>query len=135
MRAINAGLANNNFKHKDELIRPGDSQAQNDRRMVRFEQRMVQTALNTIREQDPKGYDRMVREVNSTLNSGSAQSSFIAGSVYADAIASTREQIGGDIDFANEAHRVAIGDALTAALREQPGRSCRQVTGSRIQRC
>jgi RHS repeat-associated protein len=135
LRAVNGALANANFSRRDSLIRSDSTQAANDRRMVRFEQRLVQAGLDSIRQADPAGYNRLVSDVNATLNSASAENSYLTGSLYSEAIVSARKQIGGNIDFANESHRVAIGDALTAALREAPGASCEIMTGSRIVRC
>jgi hypothetical protein len=94
---------------------------QNDRAFVRFEQSQVQGALNQLQETDPDTYNSIIENTNSALNGtiGSAASS-VLDPTYAKAVSNARTNLGVEnLDFANQDHRVAIGDALTDILRER----------------
>ena len=56
----------------------------------------------------------------------------ITDSAYSNAVSAAKENLGVEkLDFGNEAHRVAIGDALTDSIRKNQRVFC---TGSRIAR-
>ncbi|GAB4520091.1 MAG: hypothetical protein Tsb0010_04390 [Parvularculaceae bacterium] len=93
----------------------GGSRAQNDAAFVRFEQGLVQAELDSL---DSDTRASVVGEINSLLN-GDTAASRLGNALGADrnfqsVLSQVREQVGGDIDFGNIDHRIAIGDALTA---------------------
>ncbi|MEP5576175.1 MAG: hypothetical protein ABJP48_06980 [Erythrobacter sp.] len=94
---------------------------QNDRAFVRFEQSQVQGALDQLHDADPDTYHSVVQNANAALNEvvPTLGSSFL-DPTYAEAVSNAKINLGvEDLDFANEGHRVAIGDALTDILRER----------------
>jgi len=101
--------------------------------MVRFEQRLVQAALDHLRANDVERYNRVMAEWRASLN-GVVPMAALGRSdrTYANALQEAKEDLDVDeIDPTNEDHRVAIGDALTDAIRRNERVVC---TGSRIAR-
>jgi hypothetical protein len=135
LEVINRQLSNSNFMQRNVIVQSGSTQLENDRRFVRFEQNQVQRSLDRLQKSDPSGYKTLISEVNSGLNGARASSGFLQGELYANAIADARAAVGGKLDFSNKDHRVAIGNALTDALRASPGKSCVELPASRISRC
>lgn len=109
------------------------SRRQNDRNFVRFEQRTLQGRLDALSSSDRQS---IVGEINTLLNGGSA-AEFLAGGLglsdrnVRSAISTVQNNIGGNIDFGNQDHRVALGDELTRMARQ----SSDLCTGSRIRTC
>jgi hypothetical protein len=130
---VNRQLFEANRAHADRVVQPGRSIRENDRAFVRFEQRLVQGALDNLRGLDESLYNRVVSEGSAALN-GAVQSFAmgITDSAYANAVSTAKENLGiENLNFGNEAHRVAIGDALTDSIRQNERVIC---TGSRIER-
>ncbi len=97
-----------------------------DRSLVHMEQDLVQSSLNSLRQEDPGGYDRVVKSINKLLN----------GSVnfdnnYAGILGGVRKQLGRAIDFSKQSDREAIGNAVISETRDSPEVIC---TGSHIAR-
>jgi RHS repeat-associated protein len=109
----------------------GGSIEANDRDFVRFEQGIVQDALDSYRADNPSGYDAMIADTNAMLNGYPSRGARISDPNFARALQAARSEIGGDIDFANQSHRESLGDALTNIAR-QLRRPC---TGSLIRQC
>lgn len=87
----------------------------------------MQSFLDGLNANDPGAYANLVEESNATLNS-----SFGKSGEYNRVLDSARASLGVQrLDFANQDHRVAIGDALTSAIRSNERVIC---TGSRIER-
>lgn len=104
----------------------GGTVAQNDAAFVRYEQGIVQGLLDGLKVTDPDTYANVVGQSNSTLNSSLGHSK-----QFNKVLDSVRSDLGRDIDFANKSDRIAIGDALTSAIRSDQKVTC---TGSRIKR-
>ncbi len=104
----------------------GGTVAQNDAAFVRYEQGIVQGLLDGLQVTDPNTYANVVRQSNSTLNSSLGHSK-----QFNKVLDSVRSDLGRDINFANKSDRIAIGDALTSAIRNDQKVTC---TGSRIKR-
>ncbi len=101
--------------------------AENDAAFVRYEQGLVQGFLDGLNATDPGAYAKLVEESNATLNRRFGKSD-----QYNSVLDSARSSLGVEaLDFANQDHRVAIGDALTSAIRSNEKVTC---TGSRIKR-
>ncbi len=113
----------------------GGSRVMNDRAFVRREQGLVQIMLDGLRTVDPAAYQQVVEEVNTTLNLNAFQnatSTALGNDIaYRRILDQVRSTIGHDINFADLNDRIAIGDALTDAVRGDEKVTC---TGSRIRR-
>lgn len=124
-------LAANNLASASRIasgqMMTGSNRALNDASFVRSEQSMVQRQLDGLKASSPESYKTVVGETNSLLNGSMAG----MDRNFARALENTKEKLGRDIDFANKADRVAIGDALTSIARGQ-GRLC---TGSLVRVC
>jgi hypothetical protein len=105
-----------------------DDIAANDRAIVRYEQELVQSRLDALRESNAAFYTQLIGEVNGTLDN---PLSSLTDRAYSSILDSVRTELGREIDFANKADRIMIGDAITASIRENAQVVC---TGSRIQR-
>ncbi len=92
-----------------------------DSRLVRDEQDYVQKQLNALAVNNPKLYNDFVRGVNVNANlSGLLQ--LADGATNYDVVtaaARARKLIGGPIDFANESHRIIMGEQLVNMIRSQ----------------
>lgn len=100
--------------------------AANDRAWVRHEQTLVQGRFDAYRAANgDDAYNAMISELNGTLNLGGAgrgyASVFGIDQPYLEILDQVRSDLGGSIDIGNYDHRVAIGDALTSAIREDRG--------------
>lgn len=87
---------------------------------------MVQGYLDGLAATNPDVRGQVVQQSNATLNSSLGHSD-----AFIDVLNTVRENLGRDIDFANLDDRIAIGDAMTDAVRENQRVVC---TGSRIER-
>ncbi len=92
-----------------------------DLALFQAEQRAVQQALDALRARDETAHQRLVGEVNATLNprdplllAALASTPFFAN--YHAALAGVRTRLGRDIDFARKRDRVAVALALAAML-------------------
>ena len=133
MRAVSGQLERLNFDIAYQLESGALSGSNLDAYIVRQEQNAVQGALDGLRASDPKSYESLISEVNGLLNgegySGLAGSVYSSDREYQGVLDGVREQLGGDIDFANQDHREAIGMALIEHVRDATS-TC--TTGSRI---
>ncbi|MEP2234868.1 MAG: RHS repeat-associated core domain-containing protein [Alteripontixanthobacter sp.] len=106
--------------------------AQNDRDFVRFEQGKLQEQLDGL---SSSARGRIVGEINGLLNGSGREAAAglfgLSDSNTRQVIDSVREGLGRDIDFGSFDDRVAIGDALTAAAREN-GSLC---SGTAVRTC
>ncbi|MEQ1549246.1 MAG: RHS repeat-associated core domain-containing protein [Chakrabartia sp.] len=104
-----------------------------DARMVHAEQTVVQAHLNAL---GAGARNSIVSEVNSLLNpsgaTAAAASFYRSDRGYQNILNGVREQVGGKINFGNQSHREAIGNALIKELRSSG--ACTH-TGSRIPTC
>lgn len=100
---------------------------ENNRAFVRYEQRQVQGLLDGLRGQNPDQYDTLIKSVNRSLNGPQRYTDLNLGRI----LDGVRQELGGDIDFANIEHRVAIGDAVNDAIQADRNVTC---TGSRLKR-
>lgn len=129
--AMSAALEKSNMAMFDAIRRgEGFSQAsvaENDRAFVRYEQGLVQGYLDGLKATNIRAYNSLVKESNNTLNSAFGHSR-----QYNQILSSAREALGvSRLDFSDMTHRVAIGDAATAAVRADQNNTC---TGSSIER-
>jgi RHS repeat-associated protein len=99
----------------------------NDNAMVHFEQSAVQDYLDGM---DAGVRDAFVSDMNDFLNTDHPGVRFgrALDPMVSDSIRAVREELGGDIDFANQEHREMIGREVVSRVREE--RTC--TTGSRI---
>lgn len=137
MESLSAKLELENTNRANQ-IRAGElygtgSVRQNDIDFIHFEQSFVQAELNAFQARDPSGYDSLIADTNGALNglSGGRGLARISDPNVAKAIASARETIGGDIDFANQEHREILGQAAADIAR----RSRSVCTGSHFRAC
>ena len=123
LNGVSARLESHNLSQA-AAIRSGRIQDRgivaNDRAFVRAEQGLVQGALDALNQSSPDRYSQVVGEINGLLNGTleSAGSMALGDGVFVGALAATKGQFGGVIDFGNYDHRVALGDNLMNALRE-----------------
>lgn len=94
-----------------------------DRSWVRFEQRLVESQLNSLA---PATRRELTSNINSILN---GRNPFPGDWDFRNALRLTRQQLDRDIDFDLESDRVRLGDNLNDIYRT---RSC---SGSRIGQC
>lgn len=137
MRGISVGLARTNSAWYGAITSGTFRGSMRDRDFVHREQTRVQGMLNAYQKQNPEQFAKSIAEINSFMNSDSFGKD-VAGALsstdraYMGVLNGVREQLGGDIDFANQGHREAIGNALIDHIRSTGG--C-DVTGSRIKSC
>lgn len=137
MRNISVNLAGSNSAWFS-AIRSGTFQgSMRDRDFVHREQTQVQGMLDGYRSSNPRAFSQSIGEVNSYMNSdrfAKDVASFFSttDSAYLGVVNGVREKLGGRIDFSNQAHREAIGNALIGHIRSTGG--C-DVTGSHIKSC
>ena len=107
-----------------------------DARLVHYEQTAVQAGLDSFAQNNPEGYASAIGEINGLLNGGllerTASSQFASDRSYMRVLDGVREDLGRDIDFANQSDREAIGNALVRDARRSG--ACDQ-TGTRIKSC
>lgn len=107
-----------------------------DSKMVHLEQSLVQKSLDGLRSSDPSLYLMVIDQANQSLNPTGAQAAaqgfFSTDAAFAKIVDKVRNDLGGKIDFANQSHREAIGNALVTYIRETGG--C-DVTGGRSNGC
>ena len=105
-------------------------------RLVHYEQTAVQAGLDSFAQNNPEGYASAIGEINGLLNGGllerTASSQFASDRSYMRVLDGVREDLGRDIDFANQSDREAIGNALVRDARRSG--ACDQ-TGTRIKSC
>lgn len=87
--------------------------------------------FDALKQSDPTGYGNVIGEINTLLNSNGgivlggldiiSQGINPSDKAFAQVLAGVRESLGGNIDFANQAHREALGNALTQHIRETGG--------------
>jgi hypothetical protein len=96
-----------------------------DSRIVEMEQTVVQEMLDDFSSNDPAGYDTLISEINAALNpSGVLEivtQVYGTDKAYGTILDKVRDSLGSDIDFANQSHREAIGNALIDHVRENGG--------------
>ncbi len=130
LEALNTGIASS--IEKGILRGPGL-----DSRIVRKEQKAVQTFLDKLNSSNPNSYKSLVGEFNSLLNPNGmlekvAGSVFSTDSAYGRILDGVRSDLGRDIDFAKQSDREAIGNAVIKNVRETGG--C-DIAGSRLKSC
>jgi hypothetical protein len=76
-------------------------------------------------------YAPVIEEVNGRLNAGSPTPKG-TDRAYFKILEGVRKDLGGKIDFANQGHREAIGNALIRHIRQTGG--C-DVTGNKVKGC
>jgi hypothetical protein len=95
-----------------------------DQRIVHAEQTNVQGQLDSLKNVDPGGYAKTIKEINGSLNGlvtkGLEQ---LTGTdrAYAGVLAGVRKDLGRDIDFSKQSDREAIGNALINHVRQTGG--------------
>lgn len=90
-----------------------------DTRLITDEQRFIQGRLDRLAWQNPRLYRDFIRGVNRNANMDGlidAANGWTDQDI-ADAADRTRTIIGGPIDFANEQHRIVMGEQMVAVLR------------------
>ena len=137
MRSISVGLERANSSWFRSLSSGTFRGSMRDSDFVDREQTRVQGMLDGFKAADPGAFASSVSEINSYMNSDGfakdlASTFSSTDRAYLGVIDGVRDQIGGDIDFSNQEHREAIGNALIDHIRSTGG--C-DVTGSRIKSC
>ena len=137
MRNISANLASSNSAWSAGIQAETFQGGMRDRDFVHREQSQVQGMLDGYRSSNPGAFARSLSEINDYLNSdgfakGVASYLSTTDSAYVGVVGRVRENLGGRIDFSNQAHREAIGNALIGHIRSTGG--C-DVTGSHIKSC
>jgi hypothetical protein len=130
LRGVSEGLEDLNIDEFSKISNGGGfssgTKAQTDRKFVRMEQAFVQSKLDELKETNPTVYEQVVSESNRSLNS-----TFGHSKAFNSILDSAKKALGVDqLDFSNEDHRIAIGDATTSAIRDNQKVVC---TGSRIE--
>ena len=108
-------------------IRRGEEQRRGpelDRAMVNMEQTAVQGFLDKLKKNDPGEYERFVSEVNETLNPVALERGVIrsfsgSDAQYLGVLDQVVSDLGCPIDFASQADREAIGNALAGHVRNK----------------
>ena len=107
-----------------------------DARLVHDEQTLVQGSLESFAQSDPRGYASAIQEINGLLNGGGlarfASTRIASDRSYTRVLDKVKDNIGRDIDYANQSDREAIGNALIADVKKSG--FCDQ-TGTRIRVC
>jgi hypothetical protein len=125
-------------KYEEILIKLGKASGSDlDGQIVHKEQTLVQLYLDDLRQNNSEGYDKLIKEVNATLNqTGSfgqfASQIFPTDKAFVTLLDELRKKLGHPIDFANQADREAMGNAIIAHIRITGG--C-DIAGNRIQGC
>jgi RHS repeat-associated protein len=129
LEQVNIGIAN-------DLESGRLSGSRLNQRIIHKEQTEVQAQLDSLRAADPAGYETVIGEINTLLNPRGvdlAQSQvYSTDMAYGRILDEVREDLGRDLDFANQGDREAIGNAVAEHVRRTGG--C-DVTGSRIKAC
>lgn len=136
MADLSSQLQKANLARLDQ-IRTGQlemsaSVQKNDRDFIHFEQTIVQKVLDGLEASDPDAYRNLIDTTNDRLNSERVAS--VAGRTdpnFAQGLATAREKIGGDIDFANQQHREILGQSIADVARK----SSTVCTGTRLRAC
>lgn len=137
MADLSAKLAHANIARANQIIAGGlyrgSSIGRNDVDFIHFEQTLVQKELDGLKASDVAGYNSLISDTNNALNglAGGRGVAWVSDPNVARAVASARETIGGDIDFGNQSHREALGQAAAEIARE----SRSVCTGSHFRRC
>jgi len=114
-----------------------------DHALVHKEQTQVQSQLDSFKANNPDAFGPAMKEINALLNPdqrsavqtdlGAADKSFEPTDAAMDALlGQVQKSLGHDIDFANQADREAIGNALADNVRKTGGCG---VGGSRVAGC
>jgi hypothetical protein len=107
-----------------------------DAKMVHAEQTFVQGFLDNLKVSNPQAYAKTIAESNNALNATGlrafAQTRYVTDAAYAKILDGVRKSLGGKSDFANQAHREAIGNALVNHINNTGG--C-DVAGDKILGC
>jgi RHS repeat-associated protein len=107
-----------------------------DAELVRTEQAKVQESLDSLQKADRAGYEKVIGEINATLNPTGlgkfAVTRFGTDKAYSQILDAVRKDLGASIDFANQKHREAIGNKLIEHLRRSGG--C-DVTDNKVKKC
>ena len=107
-----------------------------DLKFIHAEQTAVQGHLDAFNARDPSAYASMIAEVNGLLNPSGVKEGMAnfygTDRAYQRVLDGVRNDVGGEIDFANQGHREAIGKALVKELRDSG--ACDKA-GSRIKSC
>lgn len=91
--------------------------------MVHIEQSAVQGQLNALYQKDPESYQATISEINKMFNSTVVGvGTFISDNDYWTVIEEVKKSLHRDIDFANQADREAIGNAMVKHNREKKRR-------------
>lgn len=94
-----------------------------DEQMVHIEQSAVQGQLNALYQKDPESYQATISEINKMFNSTVVGvGTFISDNDYWTVIEEVKKSLHRDIDFANQADREAIGNAMVKHNREKKRR-------------
>ncbi len=129
--ALSSYLESANRRMLNDLQHTGLRGQALDAALVSREQSHVQRHLDAWKAEDPNRYGGMISEVNDMLNGGQ-DSPFATDDAYMSILEAVRRHLGGDINFEDQAHREAIGNALIDHVRATGG--C-DVAGSRIKGC
>ncbi|HJS88708.1 MAG TPA: hypothetical protein VJ738_01950 [Steroidobacteraceae bacterium] len=111
------------------LIRSGclyvtGSVERNTRDFIRYEQALVQAALDHLRGSDPRGYSEQIRVANGAIaralrpGAGCASNAL---TTFARAAECCLARLGRAIEFATQSDREALGEELARSARRGPG--------------
>jgi len=128
LRQLSSQLQNVNSNAAGKLFLSGSTSiVQTDKKLVRMEQDFVQGYLDNLKGENLTEYEALVNDANASLNGIGRK----VDANYGKILDSVRSDLGRDIDFSKKSDRVAIGDAVTSAIRNDSKVTC---TGSRIKR-
>lgn len=117
LEGLGRGLYASNLRLVGDL---GPDKAQNDHAFVRREQSIVQRHLDAFQKRSPEAYKEAISKINSAM-AGWPTLLRKFDPIFARAIDQVREANGGKFDFANERHRVALGDAVIRGVNDAEG--------------
>ncbi len=102
---------------------PEGSIEKNTADFIRYEQCLVQTALDALRSRQPELYRREVDFANFLLNAlNSTVLRHVLRSSFAHAVRAAATELGSDIDFARQSHREILGMQLARASSQSRSR-------------
>ncbi len=118
LRELSAMLEVANLLRAQEIrarrIYHEDSVEQNTADFIRYEQTLVQAALDSLRSRHPERYRREVDLANFLLNALNGRlTRRVLRSAFARAVRAAIHELGSDIDFARQRHREMLGLQLT----------------------
>ncbi len=93
-----------------------------DRTLVTKEQDAVTGILGNIKAADPTRYDKVLGEINTSLNGLASKGLMLiapSDRAYASVLSGVRNDLGRDINFEKQSDREAIGNALIKSARDK----------------